>query len=168
MVSHMLCLCETARFSLMTRASAILLFIWFLGYGFSCGPVPYVLASEVGSAQLRQKTISIARSTYYATLIVNSVVAPYMLNPTKGDLKGKAAFPAAGFLVACMVWGYFRLPETKDRSFSELDILFGTSRTLMHNGASIGLTLIAKKVSARQFRNYQITEEDHRIHSHPE
>lgn len=113
---------------LNARASAILLLVWFLGYGFSCGPVPYVLASEVGSAQLRQKTISIARSTYYATLIVNSIVAPYMLNPTKGNLKGKAAFPAAGFLVLCLVWGYFRLPETKDRTFTELDILFGTSR----------------------------------------
>lgn len=107
------------------RASACLLLVWFLGYGFSCGPVPYVLASEVGSANLRQKTIALARSIYYATLVINSVVAPYMLNPTKGNLKGKAAFPAAGFLIACLVWGYYRLPETKDRTFSELDILFG-------------------------------------------
>ena len=99
--------------------------IWFFAYGFSCGPVPYVIASEVGSANLRQKTISLARSTYYVTLIVNSIVAPYMLNPTKGNLKGKAAFPAAAFLIGCLIWGYFRLPETRGRTFEELDIMFG-------------------------------------------
>jgi SP family general alpha glucoside:H+ symporter-like MFS transporter len=48
-----------------------------------------------------------------------------MLNPTKGNLKGKAAFPASGFLVGCLIWGYFRLPEMKGRTFEELDILFG-------------------------------------------
>jgi hypothetical protein len=50
--------------------------------------------------------------------------------PYKSDLKGKAAFPAAGFLVFCLVWGYFGLPETKDQSFKELDILFGASTPL--------------------------------------
>jgi SP family general alpha glucoside:H+ symporter-like MFS transporter len=122
----------------------------------------YVLASEVGSAQLRQKTISIARSTYYATLVINSVVAPYMLNPTKGNLKGKAAFPAAAFLIGCLVWGFFRLPETKDRSFEELDILFGASLLELKSEWE-ALTILAKKVPARQFKEYQITEEDHRV-----
>lgn len=66
-----------------------------------------------------------ARSTYYVFLLVNSIVAPYMLNPTQADLKGKAAFPAAGFILIILVWSYFRLPETKGRPFEELDILFG-------------------------------------------
>ena len=102
-----------------------MLLIWFFGYGFSTGPIPFVIASEISSAHLRQKTISLARGIYYMTLIVNSIVAPYMLNPTKGDLKGKAAFPAAGFILILTIWSFFRLPETKGRTFEELNIMFG-------------------------------------------
>jgi SP family general alpha glucoside:H+ symporter-like MFS transporter len=39
-------------------------------------------------------------------------------------------------------WAYFRVPECRGRSFRELDILF------------------ARKVSARNFKNTQIAEDD--------
>lgn len=61
------------------------------------------------------------------------VVAPYMLNPTEGNLKGKAAFPAAGFTVMLITWPYFRLPELKGMTADTLDHLF------------------QRKVSARKF-----------------
>jgi SP family general alpha glucoside:H+ symporter-like MFS transporter len=38
------------------------------------------------------------------TTEMNSVVAPYMLNPKEGNLKGKAAFPAGAFTVLLLVW----------------------------------------------------------------
>jgi SP family general alpha glucoside:H+ symporter-like MFS transporter len=31
---------------------------------------------------------------------------------------------AAGFALLCLLWGYFRLPESKDRTYEELDLLF--------------------------------------------
>lgn len=40
------------------------------------------------------------------------------------------------------IWGYFRLPETKGRSFHELDVLF------------------AKKVSARKFKSTDVDSFD--------
>ena len=97
----------------------------FFCYGWSIGPLPYVICSEVGSAQLRQKTIALARGSYYVTQVINTVVGPYVLNPTAGNLKGKAAFLPAGLMVLLLIWSYFRLPETKGRSFEELDIMFG-------------------------------------------
>ena len=57
-------------------------------------------------------------------VIFNAVVAPYMLNPAQGDLKGIAAFPSASMGLFCLIWTYFRLPETKGRTYTELDILF--------------------------------------------
>ena len=36
-----------------------------------------------------------------------------------------------------LIWAYFRLPETKGRTFGEIDMLF------------------AEKVSARKFKNYK-------------
>jgi SP family general alpha glucoside:H+ symporter-like MFS transporter len=65
-----------------------------------------------------------------------------MLNPTAWDMAGKAAFVWAG--TACLVWisCYFYLPECKDRSFRELDILFH------------------RKVPARQFATTVVNDED--------
>jgi SP family general alpha glucoside:H+ symporter-like MFS transporter len=99
--------------------------VWFFCYGWSVGPLPYVISAEVGSAQLRSKTIAVARGSYVITQIANTVAAPYVLNPTAGNLKGKGAFIPFSFMAVLLVWSYFRLPETKGRSFEELDILFG-------------------------------------------
>lgn len=55
---------------------------------------------------------------------MNVVVAPYMLNPTAGNLKGKAAFPAAGMAAMLLFWAFFRLPETKGLTPETLDHLF--------------------------------------------
>lgn len=123
-------------------AEGIILMVWFGGYGWSVGPLAFVIASEVGSAQLRQKTIAVARGMQYVLTIVNTVAAPYVLNSDQANLKGKAAFIPAAFTAILIVWSYFRLPETKGRSFDELDILF------------------AKRVPARKFRDYVVTAED--------
>ena len=65
-----------------------------------------------------------------------------MLNPTAWDMKGKAAFVWAGTASCVWVACYFFLPECKDRSFRELDILFH------------------RKVPARQFATTFIDEKD--------
>jgi SP family general alpha glucoside:H+ symporter-like MFS transporter len=61
-----------------------------------------------------------------------------MLNPSRWDLKGKAAFPGAVFTVCLVVWTYFRLPETKGLTPATLDHLF------------------YEKVSARKFKEEAI------------
>ncbi|RDL33930.1 Uncharacterized protein BP5553_08298 [Venustampulla echinocandica] len=105
-------------------AQSVLLLVWFGAYGLTIGPIPFVIASEIGATRLRSKTLSLARNSCYLMVIVNVVVAPYMLNLAQGNLKGIAAFPAAGLSMLCLLWAYFRLPETKGRTYTELDILF--------------------------------------------
>ncbi|KAL4994897.1 general substrate transporter [Aspergillus recurvatus] len=105
-------------------AQCALLMIWFFCYGCTIGPIPYAIAAEIGASNLRNKTISLGRGTYYILSVLNSVVSPYMLNPAEGDLKGKAAFPAAAFTVFLLIWAFFRLPETKGMSTETLDHLF--------------------------------------------
>ncbi|KAL3467307.1 general substrate transporter [Aspergillus heterothallicus] len=101
-----------------------LLMVWFFSYGCTIGPIPYAIAAEVGASNLRIKTIALGRGTYYILSVVNSVVAPYMLNPTEGNLKGKSAFPAAAFTLLLIVWTFYRLPETKGLTTETLDHLF--------------------------------------------
>ncbi len=57
------------------------------------------------------------------------------MNPTQWNLKGYTGFVWGGTTFVMLVWGFFRLPETKGRSYDELDVLF------------------AKKVSARKFKS---------------
>ena len=71
---------------------------------------------------------------YYFLSIANSAISPYMLNPSRWDLKGKAAFPAAVFTILMLIWTYFRLPETKGMTPTTLNQLFH------------------EKVSARKFK----------------
>ncbi|KAG9496179.1 hypothetical protein J7337_012760 [Fusarium musae] len=123
----------TADKSNIRWAQSALLLVWFFCYGISIGPIPYGIAANVGASNLRVKTISLGRNTYYFLSIINVIVAPYLLNPQEANLQGKAAFPAAGLTILLLVWTYFRLPEVKGM----------TTETLNH--------LFYNKVSARKF-----------------
>ncbi|KAF6835349.1 MFS maltose permease [Colletotrichum plurivorum] len=105
-------------------AQCAMLLLWFFFYGISIGPVPYGIAANVGASNLRVKTISLGRNTYYFLSIINTIVSPYLLNPQEANLKGKAAFPAAAFTLMLIAWTYFRLPEIKGLSQDTLNNLF--------------------------------------------
>ena len=46
------------------------------------------------------------------------------MNPTAWNLKGYTGYVWGGCAIIVFVWAYFRLPETKGRTFDELDTLF--------------------------------------------
>lgn len=106
-------------------ATSSVYLVWFGVWCLTLGPIPYVIIGEVSSTRLRSKTIALSRGTYLVLNIINSVVAPYILNPEWANWRGKAGFLTAGLTVISLVWAYFRLPETGKRTFEELDILFG-------------------------------------------
>ncbi|KAK0765848.1 hypothetical protein N5P37_001788 [Trichoderma harzianum] len=56
--------------------------------------------------------------------IVDNTVESYLINPTEANLKGKTAFFWFGLGVLTTTWAVFRLPETKNRTYEELDVLF--------------------------------------------
>ncbi|KAF4960445.1 hypothetical protein FGADI_935 [Fusarium gaditjirri] len=93
-------------------------------YNMSIGPACYVIVAEIPSTRLRIKTIALARIVYNVFTIINNIVAPQLLNPTAWDLGGKSCLVYASTSFLCLLWCYFRLPETKKLSYLELDILF--------------------------------------------
>ncbi|KAF3036264.1 hypothetical protein E8E11_004880 [Didymella keratinophila] len=78
------------------------------------------------------------RISFAIQWIISNVVNPYMLNPTAGDWKGKTGFFWGGCAFLFFIWTFFRLAETKGRSFEEMDILF------------------AKGIRARDFKNHEV------------
>ncbi|KAF5863974.1 hypothetical protein ETB97_008909 [Aspergillus alliaceus] len=105
-------------------AAGSLLLVFSLCYQLTVGTVCYSIVSEVSSVRLRAKTVSLGRNVYNVGSIFSGVIGPYMLNPTAWNWKGKAGFFWAGINFIFLTWSFFRLPETKGRTYAELDILF--------------------------------------------
>jgi SP family general alpha glucoside:H+ symporter-like MFS transporter len=119
-------------------AQAGLMLLWLLVYYLTVGPICYAVISETSATRLRTKSVSLSRIAYYIAQIVCNIVNPYMLNPTAGNWRGKTAFFWGGCALVFFVWSWFRLPETKGKTFEELDILF------------------ARGVRARDFAKYRV------------
>ncbi|KAI8664694.1 MFS domain-containing protein [Fusarium sp. Ph1] len=105
-------------------ASGSMLLLFTLIYDITIGPVAYALVSEIPSVLLRGKTIVIARMSYVMFSIVSNTITPYMLNPSQWDWGARAGFFWAGTALVMLTFAYFMIPETKDRTFYELDKLF--------------------------------------------
>ncbi|KIW14591.1 hypothetical protein PV08_07375 [Exophiala spinifera] len=112
---------------------AIMTLVWTFTFQLSAGQLGWALPAEVGSTRLRQKTVCLARNAYSICSVIGSTLENYMMNPTAWDLRGYTGFFWGGWAWIILLWSYFRLPETKGRTFHELDILF------------------AKRVPARKF-----------------
>ena len=116
--------CDNATTLGWIISSCIMIFA--VAYNVTMGPIGYTIVSEVPATRLKATTNSVARSAYIVAAIVNLFLVPYMLQekPEGWGLGCKAAFVWAGTSAACLVWAFFRLPETKDRSPAEIDMLF--------------------------------------------
>lgn len=116
-----------------------LLLVFTFVYDMTVGPICYCLVTEIPSNILRTKTVILARNVYNIAGIVIAIITPYMLNPTAWNWKAKTGLFWAGFAIASATWCWFELPETKNRTFAELDLLFENN------------------ISARKFKSTEVT-----------
>ncbi|PGH23703.1 hypothetical protein AJ80_02309 [Polytolypa hystricis UAMH7299] len=119
-------------------AQSSMMVIWNFAYNLSVGPVCFVILCECSATKLRGKTIAIATAVQAMFGIVMTVAIPYMINPDAGNMRGKLGFFFGSLATFCFVWTYFRVPETKGRTYEELDIMF------------------EKNVPTRSFKGYKI------------
>lgn len=121
---------------------AVLTLVWTFTFQLSAGQLGWALPAEIGSTRLRQKTVCLARNASNIAGVIGGTLENYMMNPEAWNLKGYTGFVWGACAWIVFVWAYFRLPETKNRTFHELDILF------------------AKNVSARKFASTNVDEFD--------
>ncbi|KAJ5100027.1 hypothetical protein N7532_007028 [Penicillium argentinense] len=108
---------------------------WWV-YGPAIGPA-MAIAGEVSAVRLRAKSMAVGFTFNYFFSTVWNVVIPYLYNTDEANLGGKIGwiFAAQGGIALVVI--YFEIPETKGRSFEELDEMFN------------------EKVDTRNFRKYQ-------------
>ncbi|KAI1819049.1 sugar transporter [Xylaria intraflava] len=107
--------------------------LWLFVYSLTIGPLAYSIISETSSVRLRPLAVVLSRTAYQIINIISQFLNTYMINPVEWNWSGKSGFFWGGTAFLVFVWSYFRLPEVKDRTYEELDILF------------------MRKVSARKF-----------------
>ena len=130
---------EETKTTLWAMAAMIICFIFT--FDTMVGPLTYTLVAEIPSTQLRVKTVVLARVSYNVCALITNVIQQHMLNPLSWNWRGKSSWFWAGACLVCIVYVYFRLPETRGLTYLELDILF------------------EKKADARKFATFQKTLE---------
>ncbi|CAK7226356.1 hypothetical protein SBRCBS47491_006203 [Sporothrix bragantina] len=111
----------------VSNAIGSLLLVSSVVYIATVAPSSYTIVGEVPSGKLRAKMISISRVAFNVGGLVSNVLIPKMLTGGSWNLGAKTAFLFAGTNMMIWVWCIFRLPETKGRTFREIDYLFEES-----------------------------------------
>ncbi|GIZ36867.1 hypothetical protein CKM354_000033300 [Cercospora kikuchii] len=93
---------------------------------FTLGPAPasWVIIGETSAIRLRPLTTGMGRATYYIVEIPCIFLASWMLNPTGANLAGKCGYVWGGTAFVCLAVAWWGLPEMKNRSYREIDIMF--------------------------------------------
>ncbi|OAA38610.1 Sugar/inositol transporter [Metarhizium rileyi] len=107
-------------------AIAAFLILFAVIYNFTIGPLCYTIVAETPATRLKAATNSLSRGIYILFAMLNLVLVPNLLEdrPVGIGLGTKAALIWAGSATLCLIWAYFRLPEMKDRTPAEVDLLF--------------------------------------------
>lgn len=95
------------------------------------------IAGEVSAVRLRAKSMAIGFTFNYFFSTVWNVAIPYLYNTDEANLGGKIGWIFAAMGLIALVVIYFEVPETKGRSFEDLDEMFN------------------ENVRAREFRSHQ-------------
>jgi len=105
-------------------AQVVFMGIWSFVYQATIGSVAWPIITEVSKSTLRGQTQALATVTTGLVGAVSGVLLPFAVNPDQGNMKGKVAFIYGTILtLSCVgIWRWY--PETKGRSFAEIDRLF--------------------------------------------
>jgi MFS transporter, SP family, sugar:H+ symporter len=142
------------------RALVAGVMLYFFFYSGTWGPLVFTVAAEMGSAGLREKTLSLGIALNVVTAFIVSFCVPYILN----DIEANIGWVFGAIALGCGVATYLWVPETKDRSLEELDELFQAStparkfRTTQTYGAGSRITALE---TTKGGKLHHLEEENH-------
>ncbi|KAL3477051.1 general substrate transporter [Aspergillus californicus] len=103
-------------------AAVVFIWVYAVCFGFSWGPVAWIIISEVFPLGLRAKGVSIGgQSNWLNNFAVAMATSPFISTSQYGAFIFFGAVTTIG-----VVWVYFFVPETKGRTLEEMDEIFGS------------------------------------------
>ncbi|OTB09490.1 hypothetical protein M426DRAFT_50433 [Hypoxylon sp. CI-4A] len=106
------------------QALAAFSIIWSILYYLSLGAVGWTIVGEISSSRLRAKTSSLATITNAICNLSWAISIPYLINAEEANLDPKAGVVFLGPAIVLSLLAFFVVPETKGKTFAELDELF--------------------------------------------
>lgn len=139
----LICMAISGCFTNETAATASVGFLTMFNFFYNAGvgSIAYTLAGEVPTSVLRSKTLAITLSLDHAVNTMWSFVTPYIINPDYANLRAKVGFIFGAFMAVFVLLAWLYVPETRRRTYEELDELF------------------MNRVPTRQFRKYKTLAE---------
>jgi MFS transporter, SP family, general alpha glucoside:H+ symporter len=115
---------DTTKHTNLAYGIGSILLIEYFVFFFTVGPIVYTIVTEIPSNYLRTKSVVFARAIYNVNGLIYTQLVPHMIQTTSWNWGAKSGFFYGGIMAIITTWAYFRLPETKNRTFTEVDILF--------------------------------------------
>jgi SP family general alpha glucoside:H+ symporter-like MFS transporter len=107
-------------------AQIVCMALWAVTYPATLGGVSWPLATEIPASKVRNSTLSLCVFVNGAGTVMWSFILPYLVNPNEADLQGKVGFIFGGLMALGALYSFFFVPETKGRTFREIDQLFAS------------------------------------------
>lgn len=120
-------------------AQSVMLILFYFVYNCGLGPLVYAIIAEVPSTRVRGQTLGLAAFVAHIFSLAITAGLPYAMDPAEDDWGGKVGFLFGGLGAFLCLWAFLCLPETKNRTFEELDFLFsrGTPARKFNSVASL-------------------------------
>lgn len=115
---------DTTKQTRFAYAIGSILLVEYFVFFITIGPIIYTIVTEIPSNYLRTKSVVIARATYNVGVLVYGQLVPRMIQKAYWNWGAKSGFFYGAWMVVGLTWAYFRVPETKNRTFAEIDIMF--------------------------------------------
>ncbi|CEO58449.1 hypothetical protein PMG11_03173 [Penicillium brasilianum] len=107
-----------------TLTIAALSFIFNFFWASSFYSLSTLMPSEMATPKLRHHTMSYTIACQEVTAVITTLVVPQLTSADAADLGAKTYLIFAGCMAAIIVFVYFYMPETRGRTFAEIDEMY--------------------------------------------
>ncbi|CAI7629283.1 unnamed protein product [Penicillium glandicola] len=107
-----------------TMAIAALSFIFNFFWACSFFSLSNLMPSEIATPKLRHHTMSYTVACAQTTAVITTLLVPQLTSADAANLGAKTYLIFAGCMAAIIVFFYFFMPETRGRTFAEIDEMY--------------------------------------------
>jgi MFS family permease len=154
---------QSSKLSSSSNESAALIWVYIGAFGATWGPVSWTLVSDIFPLSIRAKGASIGA---FSNWINNFAIAFFVPPMFEAWAWGTYIFFAV-FLFVGIFWVYFFLPETKNATLEEMDIIFKSfngqedAQMLADAQQEVGLTALLQGVRDVSKKEKDLLEVEH-------
>jgi len=102
------------------NACAALPILWYCIYGFTWGPGCWIVTGEVGTGQLRERTVFFASMGSSLMSVPINFINTYL----QASIGGRVTFIYGAFSVVSLLFVWLVVPKIKGRSLEDIDEMF--------------------------------------------